>query len=336
MQLFEHNLPLGESVDTPDAGQNHPIKLKNRRKLWLEVHLWLGLILGLLLAIYGVTGSIPVFHEEIDEWLNSDLLTVTRPDNAATYRSVAEIIEAGRNAVPKQASLTFGLYPRNDEAVFRLSYSVTPDQGLTESRQVYVDPYTAQITGKRLMNDSNSWLPKTFIGFVFELHYALLLPEEISSVVVGVSGALLIISVLTGLILWWPLTGRRQQALTIKRKASAERFNFDLHKLSGFYTALILAPVLFSGVYMVLPENVVPVLELFSPVTYRYWFRSTPNPGKSPLSMAEAVDRANRLYPKGRPNWIYGSYGANEQSATYTVCKDAVDRREACCSGSAW
>jgi uncharacterized iron-regulated membrane protein len=139
-------------------------------------------------------------------------------------------------------------------------------------------------------------------------------------------GALLIISVLTGLILWWPLTGKWLKALTVKRKASSERLNFDLHKTFGFYSTIVLVPVLFSGIYMNVPDNVVPVLELFSPVTYRYWFRSTPNQEKKPLNTAEAVERANRLYPKGRPDWIYGIYGANVQTATYTVCKHDVDR----------
>jgi uncharacterized iron-regulated membrane protein len=119
---------------------------------------------------------------------------------------------------------------------------------------------------------------------------------------VGIMGALLVISVLTGLILWRPLTGKWRQALTIKRKASAERLNFDLHKTSGLYSALVLIPVLFSGVYMDIPEYVVPVLEVFSPVTYRYWFRSTPpsdkKAGDKAISMAEAVaiaDRPRRL-----------------------------------------
>jgi uncharacterized iron-regulated membrane protein len=195
--------------------------------------------------------------------------------------------------------------------------------GKTESWQVYVDPYTAQIVGKRLMNTSDSLVPHTFIGFVFELHFALLIKGEWSAVVVGVSSALLIISVLTGLIVWWPLTGRWLQALTIKRKASSERFNYDLHKTAGFYSMLIMLPVLFSGIYMVVPQNVVPVLELFSPVTYRYGFRSTPVPGQEPIAMDKAIDLVNESYPKGRPHWIYG---APDASDTYTVCKDDVDR----------
>ncbi|PKM10177.1 MAG: peptidase [Gammaproteobacteria bacterium HGW-Gammaproteobacteria-3] len=317
----------GEPSFAAEPTHNRLSRLKSRRKCWLDVHLCLGLTLGLLLAVYGVTGSILVFHAEIDELLNAELLTVTPPERDPLYQPLADIFAAGQAAAPKDAKHTFANYPRNAEAVFRLDYS-TSNHGKTESWQVYVNPYTAQMTGTRLMNTSDSLLPLTFIGFVFvfELHYALLIKDEISTVVVGVSAALLIISVLTGLILWWPLTGRWLQALTLKRKASSERLNYDLHKTFGFYTAIILLPVLFSGIYMVLPQNVVPVLELFSPVTYRYWFRSTPNPEVQALKMDEAVARANRLYPKGRPDWIYGIYGADEQTATYTVCKNDVDR----------
>jgi uncharacterized iron-regulated membrane protein len=39
--------------------------LKTRRKNWLGVHIWLGLSLGLLLSIYGITGSILVFHKAV-------------------------------------------------------------------------------------------------------------------------------------------------------------------------------------------------------------------------------------------------------------------------------
>lgn len=281
--------------------------------------------MGLLLSIYGLTGSILVFHAEIDEWLNADMRTVSRSENQAVYRPLAEIFAAGRAAMPTQAKLTFGTYPRTDTAAFAQNYSVPTARGVTENWQVYVDPYTARVTGRRLMDRSDRWLPFTFIGFIFQLHYALLLPQGISNVVVGGSAALLIISVLTGLIVWWPLTGKWRQALTLKRNASLVRFNYDLHKTAGFYTTLVMLPVLFSGIYLVLPHNVAPVLELFSPVTYRYWFRSTPKQQPS-ISMADAVNRARQLYPKGRPHWIYGIYGADEAAATYTVCLDNVDR----------
>lgn len=297
--------------------------IKARRKLWLEVHLCLGLVAGAALVIFGITGSILVFHLEIDELLNPKLLTVPpQPGGQAAYRPLEDIFAAGIRAMPAEAKLIFAHYPRNDAAAFRLRFRVPAlPEGESENWEVAVDPYTAKATGLRLMKRADSAFPRTFIGFVFELHYAFFLGERIGYALVGILGAVLIISVLTGLIVWWPLTGKWLQALTIKRRASAERVNFDLHKTFGFYTTLIMIPVLFSGVYMNLPEHVVPVLELFSPVTYRYWFRSTPIPDSEPMGIARAVAIANGRYPSGRPDWIYG---APEPTSTYTVCKHDV------------
>lgn len=302
----------------------HLSRLKSRRKNWLAVHLWLGLSLGFLLSIYGITGSILVFHDEIDEWLYSELLIVKPPEPSAAYRPLATIFEAGRKAMPTPAKAIFATYPRNEKAAFKLRYAVATAGGVREIWQVAVDPYTARVTGKYLLDRSDSVIPKTFIDFMFKLHYALLITShDVSTVVVGLSGALLMISVLTGLIVWWPLTGRWRQALTIKYKASAERLHYDLHKVSGFYTSLAMLPVLFSGIYMVLPHQVVPVLELFSPVTYRYWFQSVPPAGNAQvIGMDEAVAIAMQRYPTGRPHFIYG---ASTPTKTYTVCQDGVD-----------
>jgi len=314
-------------INPPNTASNTRLnQLKARRKWWLFVHLWLGLVLGFFLAIFGITGSILVFHAEINELLNPKLLTVAVPEPNPAYQPLAPIFQAGRNAMPETAKHTFADYPRNETAAFKLMYALPIANGVTESWEVYVNPYTTQVTGKQLMSTSDNIIPHTFIGFIFELHYALLLGREIGYAVVGIMGALLIISVLTGLILWWPLTGKWRQALTIKRKASVERLNFDLHKTSGFYTTVVLVPVLFSGVYMDIPEYVVPVLEVFSPVTYRYWFHSTPpstnKAGDNPaISMAEAVAIADKRYPTGRANWIYG---ATQPTSTYTICKDGV------------
>lgn len=297
-------------------------RLKSRRRLWLSIHLWLGLILGFFLTVFGITGSILVFHAEIDELLNPALLTVTQPADNSSYKPLSDIFQAGILAMSQQDRLTFADYPRNDEAAFKLSFSEPLAADRTQNWQVYVDPYSAKVIGKRLMRTSDSTIPKTFIDVVFELHYALLLGKTPGYVIVGIISALLIISVLTGLIVWWPLTGKWLQALIIKRKASTERLIFDLHKTFGFYSTVVLLPVIFSGIYMNLPEHVVPVLELFSPVTYRYWFHSTPIPDAEPITMAQAVFIANNRYPTGRPDWIYG---AVTPTGTYTICKNGVD-----------
>jgi uncharacterized iron-regulated membrane protein len=299
------------------------IRLKSRRRLWLSVHLWLGLVLGLFLTIFGITGSILVFHAEIDEQLNPALLRVEPPVGNPKYKPLTDTFQAGILSMPKQDSFTFANYPRNYEAAFKLSFSELLATDQTQNRQVYVNPHTAKVIGKRLMSASDGLFPKTFVDFIFELHYALLLDKNPGYIIVSIMSALMIISLLTGLIVWWPLTGKWLQALLIKRKASTERLVFDLHKTVGFYSTLVLLPVLFSGIYMNVPEHVVPVLVLFSPVTYRYWFHSAPIPNVKPITMAQAVAIADLHYPTGRPDWIYG---ATSPDSTYTVCKHGVEK----------
>jgi len=54
--------------------------LKARRKLWLDVHLYLGLFAGLILAVTGLTGSLIAFGGDIDAWLKElRQLSSTRP-----------------------------------------------------------------------------------------------------------------------------------------------------------------------------------------------------------------------------------------------------------------
>lgn len=274
------------------------------------------------MSVYGVTGSILVFHNEIEDYLNSELFTVSPTATQAAYQPLAAIFAAGRQAMPASAKLVFATYPRQPNLAFKLNYSYRTADGIMESRQLAIDPYTAIPIGQRLLSRSDSAVPKTFIGFIFTLHYDLFLGEGISPGVVGVSAALLIISLLTGLIVWWPLTGRWGQALSFKDRAGRVRMNYDLHKLSGFYSAIVLVIVLFSGIYMVLPQQVAAVLELFSPVTYRYWFHSTPPSSSTPtIGADQAVAIAWQYYPGGRPDWIYA---APEISQTYTVCLDGV------------
>lgn len=296
------------------------VTLKNRRQRWLRIHLWLGLILGGLLSVYGITGSILVFHAEIDELLHPELLTVEIPVDK-TYKPLEELIAAGKTAMPLDAQNTFATYPRNANAALKLNYTFSTSSG-AENWLVAVNPYTAKITGTQLQVRSTDLLPATLIKIIFKLHFALLLPNGVSNIVVGISTAFLIISVLTGFIVWYPLTGKWCNALSFKKTDNPIRLNYELHKVSGVYSSLMMLPVLFSGIYMILPHNVVPVIELFSPVTYSSWFKSSePYPNASAISMNEAVDIALQHYPQGRPHLISGAPNANQ---AYTICQDGV------------
>jgi uncharacterized iron-regulated membrane protein len=110
---------------------------------------------------------------------------------------------------------------------------------------------------------------------------------------------------LTGLIVWWPSAGKLRQALTIKRHASAERFNFDLHKCIGFYFSIALLIVLISGIYLVFPSYVNGLVELFSPLKPdASKLVSEPGGQSSPISLAQVTAITDKRFPDGEYKMI--------------------------------
>jgi len=61
------------------SGMPFPRPQATWRKVWPTVHLNLGLSVGMALVLIGLTGSILVFHHEIDAWLTPSLLRIDPP-----------------------------------------------------------------------------------------------------------------------------------------------------------------------------------------------------------------------------------------------------------------
>lgn len=307
MKRFAIDLPHGEALTGTDAGHQRLLRLKKRRKLWLSVHLWLGLLLGFFLAVFGVTGSILVFYEEIDNVLNADLRSVQAPAQGETaYRSLAEIQAVAVAAMPPQAKLGFVDYPADATTSYKFGFVIpTAVADEKDEWQVFVNPYTAQVLGKHLIKKAEDIFPSALIPFVFRLHFALLAGET-GGIIVGIMSVVLLFSVLTGLIVWWPLTGHWRRVLSIKPRASVERFNHDLHQTSGFYTFPILFVVLISGVYMNLPDQFMALVKQLSPGTQGFMDNphSLPAVGKKPIDLTQALNIVQSHYPEGRVNGL--------------------------------
>ncbi|MDI1276559.1 PepSY domain-containing protein [Methylobacter sp.] len=307
MKRFAIDLPYGEAFNDTDAGQQRLLRFKKHRKLWLSVHLWLGLLLGFFLAVFGITGSMLVFYEEIDNVLNADLRIVQAPKQGETaYRALAEIQAAAVAAMPPQAKLGFVDYPAEATSSYKFGFVIpTAVADEKDEWQVHVNPYTAQVLGKHLIKKAGDIFPSALIPFVFRLHFALL-SGATGGIIVGIMGIILLFSVLTGLIVWWPLTGNWRRVLSIKPRASAERFNHDLHQTSGFYTFPILFVVLLSGVYMNLPDQFMALVKQLSPGTQGFMDNphSLPAVGKKPIGLAQALSIVQNRYPEGRIDWL--------------------------------
>ncbi|WP_396958507.1 PepSY-associated TM helix domain-containing protein [Nitrosomonas sp.] len=296
-------------TDTKDSKMSRRATSRpiSARELWRDVHLYLGLFVGALLVILGLTGSILVFWIEIDEWLNPELLTVTVPrqenptQSTVAYQPVDEIVRAAKQAAAPDSKITTVYGARNSTAV----YAIYASQTSGDWQRIYVDPYRAQVTGVRSY-DADEWVPNYLMDAIFKLHFSLLFGVN-GETLVAICALLLLVSLISGLIVWWPTRGQWSKALTIKRGAGPVRFNLDLHKTLSIYFFPILGAVLLSGVSMNLNEAFVWVTQQFSPATRQpqYTLISVPAPGAPSIGVEHVLAIATEHYPEGELNGIY-------------------------------
>jgi len=194
------------------------------RKVWLLFHRWVGLTLGLVIAVLGVSGSILVFEREIDAGLNPELLRVAP---AGPMRGFDAIVAAAAEAHP-------GWTPRylqrasDDPAVAVMV--LLRDAAATE-KQVFVNPYTLAVLGER------SGL--SALALVRHLHGELLL-GELGGIVVGVFSFLCVAFFVAGAVLWWPAKGGWRRALTVGETNEPRRMMRAWHNVLGAWPAALL------------------------------------------------------------------------------------------------
>jgi uncharacterized iron-regulated membrane protein len=282
-------------------------RLKSHRKQWLKVHLYLGLVLGFFLSLFGLTGSILVFYEEINELLYPAYMTVSAsPEGEQAFQPFQNIMATATTAIPVNAKLRFIACPKQATSSYQFNYQIpVANNDQMDEWRLFINPYSAEVLGTLLIKKAENIFPSLLMPVVFRLHFALLAGET-GGMIVGIIGMVLVFSVLTGLILWWPLTGNWRRVLIIKRRASVERFNHDLHQTFGFYSSVPLLLILISGVYMNLPDQFMTLIKLFSPTTESFADnpKSAVVQGEKPIGLSAALESARSHYPEGHINWL--------------------------------
>lgn len=274
--------------------------MRRARRLWLRLHRWLGLALGAIGALIGLTGSAIVFDHAIDAWLNPRLLTA---QGAGPPRPLGEIVSAASAAVGGRVAGLSVTMPGVDHDVFTVHFDGGPAGPAGRSVEVAVDPATATVLGQRRTGSH-------FTAVVYELHHTLLLRDafgipDIGMHAVGVIGLGFMVSTLTGLYLWWPRWRHVGQALRIAWRRGARRATFDLHRAVGVWTALVVLTLAFSGVYLVFPGWVRPLVAVAAPTEPRpAALRSVPTAGATPLSVDAAAEIAIARVPGARLSWL--------------------------------
>lgn len=208
---------------------------------WL--HLWLGLISGIIVFIVCITGCLWVFQEEITDLLEPESRVAYQQQPVLTPGELASIGEAAYPGwLPTYANYHQG---KAVNLVLRKEGRARRRGGTNVTLKI--NPYTGKIISEKKSEGRGD---RDFFRFMLDGHRALWLPYEIGRPIVNYGTLIFVVLLITGLIWWYPKKwnkSTRDKSFKIKWGASFKRVNLDLHNVLGFYSLLFLLAIALTG-----------------------------------------------------------------------------------------
>ena len=200
------------------------------KKIVLILHLWLGLVTGLVVFIIAITGAIYCFAPELQNMTQS--YHSVQPRQQA-YLPPSRLKAIAEKQLPGKPAKSIYYGPPG-----RASYILFYDEsGYYHS--VFINPYTGQVLKEKNMR-------RDFFNIVLYLHISLLIPY--GDQVVHWCTMVFLFMIVSGIILWWPRNkAARKQRFSVKWGASPKRLNYDLHNVLGFYASWITLFIVLTG-----------------------------------------------------------------------------------------
>lgn len=265
------------------------------------VHRYSGLLLLVFVLISASTGSVLVFSHEIDRWLNPGLLRVAVPADGRIRPYVEQLAaaiasQAGEAEAWQPVSLVPGRQADGASSVlFRYPDSTRTDHFIW--RQVLVDPYSARVLGQRERTRLSADRPG-LMNLIGEVHGKLLLGDA-GRRCFGIVAIVWLLSLPLGLFLWWPGRGKLRLGLTVRRDLGPARRNIDLHRVTGFYSAPVIAAVTLSGIYMTWPGEVKQLVGMVLAVDGNAAPKMPVADGQAQIDADAALRAARSVFPEG-------------------------------------
>lgn len=208
------------------------------RSLWFSVHKWIGILLAILIVPISLSGSALVWHDWLDSALNPEREVAAGP---ATLSPEAYAAAALRSIEPghRVASVRF---PGREGAVAVTAVRPAPRAARLPRTTVWLHPGDLTVLDRAAGNEG-------LVRTLHVLHGSLMVPGA-GRQIVGWVGVAMLVSSLTGLWLWWPVGGGFRRGLRWRRQGTA---NANLHHTTGFWIALPLTMLAFTGVWISFP-----------------------------------------------------------------------------------
>lgn len=196
-------------------------RLPSLRAVWLQLHWFVGITAGTLLAVIGLTGAIMAFEDELLDVLNPGVMTV---DAEARPRLQPELLlQAAQRVRPGERAVSIVLEADPGSTVLVRFAAL---QGERHGPDVRVHPYTGAVLPALRFEAAFNW--------VEELHRWLLLPRAPGRLVLGILALCLVGLALSGLYLRWPRKPANWRTwLTFNTSLRGRSFLWALHAIAG-------------------------------------------------------------------------------------------------------
>jgi uncharacterized iron-regulated membrane protein len=248
-------------------------------------HGWLGINLGLLLFVVCFSGAIATVSQEL-EWLLNPAVRATPPGEGAAYSSWTSWYIAAQREHPGGRVISVD---RPDGP--RWAARATVAYSDLDWRHVYVDPYTARVTG----SFSEFGIPRFFRSFHKQFYiYPGSLPHGVYAV--GPLGLVLLLSLCTGLLFY---RFRWRDLLMRGPWRTRRAFWSALHRATGMWTVPMAILITATGVWYFV-ERAVGDADIPLPADTPTWVSPAMPPSTAstwPISLDDAVTLAVRSVP---------------------------------------
>lgn len=219
------------------------------RKIIGQIHLWLGLVTGVVVLIVSITGCLFVFQKEISDLIHRETFFVKQPLSAVTL-PYSTLLKKAEQTLGKDRPVNFSTTYKDKEHAWEfMTYKAGDPKALTYFgsidyyESVFINPYTGAVTG---FHDYKY----DFFNIVKFIHWSLLLNDTYGQNIVGYSTLIFVFMLITGMLMWWPKKWSKtniNKSFKIKWEAGFKRVLYDLHNVSGFYVMLITLVLALTG-----------------------------------------------------------------------------------------
>jgi uncharacterized iron-regulated membrane protein len=219
------------------------------RKALFQIHLWLGIGIGLYVVLISVSGSMVVYRRELSRKFARRRVFVTELSHRM---SLDELRQAAQRHYPAyEVNSVLEPRERNQPVTVVLERN-------TNRKPVLFDPYTGADLGNPVSRMDAA------IQWVVDLHGDLLLGKP-GRFVNGIGSALVTLIALSGIVIWWPGVKNWRRSLAVSWKANFARFNWDLHSAIGFWSSWLVLIWGISGLYLCFPQTFNSVFNVLDP-----------------------------------------------------------------------